>query len=124
MTHTQIKKNLTVSILDDPVFIENFRLSTSVNNLYTNNHYLIDDLFNMKYLYFTTDHTKFEISTVESYGNLTNQVDRRRNKYEDVVFFVDISGEDRVFISKSLDAELCGIRKKRSKLLKLLKLIG
>lgn len=118
MTRTQIRNNLTVSILDDPIVIENFRLSTSINDLLTANHYLIDDLFNMKYLYFTTDHTKFEINTIESYINLTNEVDRRRNKDEDVVFFVDISGTDRVFISKSLDAELCGIRKKRSKLLK------
>ena len=118
MTRTQIRNDLTVSILDDPIFIENFRLSTYINNLSTTNHYLIDDLFNMKYLYFTADHTKFEISTVESYSNLTNLVARQRNKDENVLFFVDISGKDRVFISESFDPELCGIRKKRSKLLK------
>ena len=118
MTRTQIRNDLTVSILDDPIVIENFRLLTSINDLLTTNHYLIDDLFNMKYLYFTVDNTKFEISTVESYSNLKNKVTRRRNKDEDVLFFVDISGKDRVFISESLDTELCGIRKKRSKLLK------
>ena len=116
MTRTQVRNDLTVSILDNPTIIENFRLSTFINDLYDNS-YLIDDLFNMKYLYFT-DITKFEISTVESYGNLTNKVARQRNKDEDVVFFVDISGKDRVFVSGSLNTDLCGIRKKRSKLLK------
>ena len=123
MTHTQVRNNLTVSILYNPTIIENFRLSTYINNLSTVNHYLIDDLFNMKYLYFT-DSTKFKISTIESHSNLANLVVRQKNKDEDVVFFVDISGTDRVFVSKLLDQELCGIRKKRSKLSKLLKLIG
>ena len=117
MTDIQIRNDLTVSILDDTIFIENFRLSKYINNLFMVSHYLIDDLFNMKYLYFT-DSTKFEISTIESHSDLTNLVVRQKNKDEDVVFFVDISLKDRVFISKSLDAELCGIRKKRSKLLK------
>ena len=116
MTRTQVRNDLTVSILDNPTIIENFRLSTFINDLY-DSHYLIDDLFNMKYLYFT-DITKFEISTVESHSNLTNKVDRRIDKDEDVVFFVDISGTDRVFVSKLLDTDLCGIRIKRSKLLK------
>ena len=119
MTRTQIRNDLSVSILDDPIFIENFRLSTSFHNLY-DNHYLIDDLFNMNHLYFTSDYTKVEISTVESYSNLKNKVNRRRNKDENISFFVDISGKDRVFVSKSLDENLCGIRKKRSKLLKLI----
>ena len=119
MTRTQIRNDLSVSILDDPIFIENFRLSTSFHNLY-DNHYLIDDLFNMNHLYFTSDYTKVEISTVESYSNLKNKVNRRRNKDENISFFIDISGKDRVFVSKPLDANLCGIRKKRSKLLKLI----
>ena len=120
MTHTQIRNNLTVSILDDPIIIEKFRLSTYINNLLKNNHYLIDDLFNMKYLYFIADQQKLEINTVESNSNLTNLVTRQKNTGEDVSFFVDISGKDRVFVSEPLDPELCGIRKKRSKLLKLL----
>lgn len=120
MTQIQIRNDLSISILDDPIIIENFRLSTYINNLSTVNHYLIDDLFNMKYLYFI-DSTKFEISTIESHSNLANLVVRQKNKDENISFFVDISGKDRVFISKSLGyTNLCGIKDKRSKLLKLI----
>lgn len=115
----QVTNKLT--ILHEYVSTTNIRSTTFVNELVSGNHYFIDDLFNMKYLYFTENGpNKFiTVSTVNSYSNLENTTKNQVKHNNDIYSFCDIKFDKRAIISLAIDndkTEIFGIRTKKSKL--------
>lgn len=115
----QVTNKLT--ILHEPVYTTDIRSTTFVNELDSYNHYFIDDLFNMKYLYFTKNGpNKFiTVSTVDSYSTIKD-ITKNQAKHNYYIYsFSDIKGEKRAIISLAPEnekTEIFGIRKKKSKL--------
>lgn len=115
----QVTNKLT--ILHEPVYTTDIRSTTFVNKLDSCNHYFIDDLFNMKYLYFTKNKpNKFiTVSTINSYFTLKDTAKNQVEHNYDIYSFCDIKGEKRAIISLAPEnekTEIFGIRKKKSKL--------
>jgi hypothetical protein len=115
----QVTNKLT--ILHEPVYTTNIRSTTFVNKLVSVNNYFIDDLFNMKYLYFTENGpNKFiTVSTVDSYSAIKDITKNQVKHNNDIYSFYDIKFDKRAIISLAIDndkTEIFGIRTKKSKL--------
>lgn len=114
----QVTNKLT--ILHEPVYTTNIRSTAFVNELNSSN-YFIDDLFNMKYLYFTENGpNKFiTVSTVDSYSIIKDITKNQVKHNNDIYSFCDIKFDKRAIISLAIDndkTEIFGIRTKKSKL--------